>query len=192
MTTTHLNVSGYAVNWPQERAKWKHLKDLDLPVVKTSIVSVLLGVDCFSLIVPREVREGKQGTPSAVRTKLGWTVTSSLPSSCAPGNEETLNVCHVSRQERADDALHQLVKDWWSTDSFGTTATVSRSQAEQKALAALDANTKWVGCRYQTGLLWKSEDICLPDNRQTAEARLRSTEKSLTETQSWQQSTALQ
>ena len=102
-TTPRLNVSGYIMDWPQERSKWDHLRDLDLPNVRTTEVDILLGADCFSLIAPREIREGRQGAPSAVRTQLGWTVTGTLPRAGVPGGGETLSVCHTSRQDRHQD-----------------------------------------------------------------------------------------
>ena len=44
-------------------------------------MNVLLGADVFYLIFPRVAVEGPPGTPSAVRTQLGWTVSCRAPQS---------------------------------------------------------------------------------------------------------------
>ncbi|KAF0291066.1 hypothetical protein FJT64_010776 [Amphibalanus amphitrite] len=74
-TTPTLNVSAKAMDCTVAKEKWPHLADLDLPSATHGPVEVLLGTDVIELIVPREVIEGPTGTPCAVRTLLGWTVT---------------------------------------------------------------------------------------------------------------------
>ena len=78
-TTPTLNVTIQPVDWPTEKSNWPHLADLPLPRVTSGTVDLLLGADSCHLIVPREVIEGPAGTPSAVRTLLGWTVTGRAP-----------------------------------------------------------------------------------------------------------------
>ena len=78
-TTPTLNVTIQPVDWPTEKTNWPHLADLPLPRVTSGTVDLLLGADSYHLIVPREVIEGPAGTPSAVRTLLGWTVTGRAP-----------------------------------------------------------------------------------------------------------------
>ncbi|KAF0298524.1 hypothetical protein FJT64_004124 [Amphibalanus amphitrite] len=74
-TTPTLNVSAKAMVCTVAKEKWPHLADMDLPSATHGPVEVLLGIDVIELIVPREVIEGPTGTPCAVRTLLGWTVT---------------------------------------------------------------------------------------------------------------------
>ena len=78
-TTPTLNVTHYSLDGSQEKDRWPHLIDLDLTSVCRGPVEVILGTDVFKLIVPREVVEGPPGTPCAVRTLLGWTLTGHVP-----------------------------------------------------------------------------------------------------------------
>ena len=78
-TTPKLNVSNHYMDWSREKGKWPHLTELQLPSVCRGPVDLLLGADALHLIVPREVVEGPPGTPCAVRTLLGWTVTGRVP-----------------------------------------------------------------------------------------------------------------
>ena len=114
-TTPTLNISGQAVNWPSEKLKWPHLADLGLLEATSEGVEVLLGADVFGLIVPREVREGPSGSPSAVRTRLGWIATGRLP---ALYRDDTRLVHHIRAPD--DDVLHNQVEQFWTTESFGT------------------------------------------------------------------------
>ena len=78
-TTPVLNVAAQPIDWSKEKTNWRHLTRLDLPGVTPGVVDLVLGADVFHLIVPREVVEGPAGSPSAVRTLLGWTVTGQAP-----------------------------------------------------------------------------------------------------------------
>ena len=73
-TTPTINVTNHALD-SYDEVNWPHLADVQLPSETRGPVEVLLGADMFELIVPREVVEGPAGTPCAVRTLLGWTVT---------------------------------------------------------------------------------------------------------------------
>ena len=73
-TTPTINVTNHALD-SYDEVNWPHLADVQLPSESRGPVEVLLGADMFELIVPREVVEGPAGTPCAVRTLLGWTVT---------------------------------------------------------------------------------------------------------------------
>jgi len=42
-------------------------------------IKVILGSDVTEIIIPREVREGLRVSLSGIKTKLGWTVTGTLP-----------------------------------------------------------------------------------------------------------------
>ena len=54
--------------------KWPHLKDLRLPRVDKSGVSILIGQDVPEALWPLELRKGEEGQPYATRTRLGWSL----------------------------------------------------------------------------------------------------------------------
>ena len=85
-TTPTINVTNHALD-SYDEANWPHLADVQLPSETRGPVEVLLGADMFELIVPREVVEGPAGTPCAVRTLLGWTVTGRSRQWTANGTE---------------------------------------------------------------------------------------------------------
>ena len=181
-TTPKLNVANHSMDWSREKDKWPHLRELNLPSVCRGPVDVLLGSDAFELIVPREVVEGPPGTPCAVRTRLGWTVTGRVPRR-SPYMQDGQSVHHV----RVDDErsrvleLHNQMKRFWTTEDFGTKyeKALLRSDADVRAMSILDSTTRRAGDRYETGLLWRDDDVRMPDNRETALIRLRGVERRL-------------
>ena len=49
-----------------------HLKDIDLPLLKDSDVTLLIGTDHANLLLHRDFRQGQNRDPTAVKTTLGW------------------------------------------------------------------------------------------------------------------------
>lgn len=50
---------------------WPHLKGLTIPSIEAQI-DLLIGSDVPQAMLPREVRQSKNGGPFAARTALGW------------------------------------------------------------------------------------------------------------------------
>ena len=114
-TTPTLNVSSHTIDWSREKCKWSHLADLDLPSGTQGPVEVLLGTDVIELIVPRDVIEGPPGTPCAVRTLLGWTVTGRAPGRNLP-DDRGVHHARVTDENSALIELQNQVKQFWTTE----------------------------------------------------------------------------
>lgn len=149
-----------------------HLKGLPLHAFSGQ-PTILIGQDNWHLIVTREIREGEKNDPVASRTSLGWVLhgfVSSVAKTCIP--ELTLHI-------RQEDDLHDMVKDYFLFDSLGVRVGNNRrfSKDELRALDILDKKSNKLEERWETGLLWRSDDVVLPDNKRYAEARLKTVEK---------------
>jgi hypothetical protein len=177
-TEERLNLPKISMDMSKENNRWPHLANLPLPPVKGVDITVLLGAEVFDLIVPLEIRTGRKETPIAVRTAaLCWTATYRLP-----GSSEIIMVTamkvHITTHKQ--DLSHQ-VHLWWKTESFGCkyAEETSRSVEDKKALEILKSTTKHTGDRYETALLWKEDDVTLPNNRVVAKKQLFSLERRL-------------
>ena len=122
------------------------------------------------------MREGPRGSPFGIKTKLGLTVTGTLPRYSR--DSESVCFIHVASPE---EELNELVKTWWRTESFGCKydSDERRSKEDELILESLQKTTCKVGGRYQVGLIWKDLNTNLPDNRAVAERRLHLLEKRL-------------
>ncbi|XP_017469917.1 PREDICTED: uncharacterized protein LOC108361720 [Rhagoletis zephyria] len=69
--------------------------------------------------------------------------------------------------------MHDLIKDYFTVESFGVRAVPPiESVADIRAKKLLDSTTVKVNGRFQTGLLWKTDNIELPESYSMALKRL--------------------
>jgi hypothetical protein len=77
--------------------------------------------------------------------------------------------------------LHDMVTDFFSTENFGVRASMKpvEPKAERRARMLLERNTVEENGRYTTGLLWKYDNIALPESHKTAQQRFLCFEKQM-------------
>ncbi|XP_058827942.1 uncharacterized protein LOC131687869 [Topomyia yanbarensis] len=140
---------------------------------------ILIGLKDLHLSMILNCREGKPSQPIAVKTRLGWTV-------CGGGSTDLASspvhsVYHISNcdLDKTDEDLHKAMKDYFSLDSLGITKPhkVLLSVEDQTALSLQQSLTRFTGQRYETGLLWRSYNLRLPDSQAMALHRFQCLEK---------------
>ncbi len=151
--------------------RWDHFKDLDLPQVHESKVTILTGQDIPQALMPLEVRQGAPGEPYAIRTALGWTLNgpivdeqSSMSSVC--------NFVHAANQEEV--ALNAQVERFWKLDTAHALAgSQPRMSIDDKGVVDVWNKTlAVVDGHYQMDIPFKLYQPQLPDNRSVAGRRL--------------------
>ena len=161
-----LNNPEYVIDWPAEKEKYPHLQNLPLQCTDASKIGIILGLPEYRLLMPLECREGPRGSPTAIRTKLGWVAFSHVPAhSC------TIQVCCIS----------QHFKKWFNDEAIPVPKRKNeiRSIEDEKAYKLLKENTKRIpGMNaFESGILWRDSAPVIPYNRQVAEAHLPALEK---------------
>ena len=177
-TVPSLNINMPNISQKQ-RGKWRHIQDLDIPQCSEGQVELLLGANVSEAVIQREIRIGQPGQPIAVRTAFGWTLTGNVSNL---RSENSRRVMFVQKGSSHDTELDSMLKDWWTTEAFGTKyeKTVSQSKEDRRAQDILESTTtKIEDNRYETGLLWKTDNVSLPDSKTMATRRLHGTEKRL-------------
>ena len=178
-TTPLINVSGHAINWPKEKLKWRHLADLNLQRTTSEEIEVLLGMDSFSLIVPREVREGHPGSPAAVYTRLGWVASGRLPGS----DEQDGIASQVNSVQETDDEQQQVeVKESYETMQD----ELCRSNDDEQTLKVIKGSMAPADDRRDMRPAWKRPAIEVPDSGPAALTRLVYAKRDSTEADKWQ------
>lgn len=174
LVVDHLNITQQKVNLVDVKSKWPHLKDINVPEASSCDVSLLIGSDCLDIILPIETRP--RGTPVGIRTKLGWTITGSLP-----GYIRSSECVFHAYVRSPDEELHNQVKSWWRSEEFGCKYDVEsqRSVEDEHAMRTLEETTRKVGGRYEVPLLWKKNSESMQNNRAVAEHRLTLLERRL-------------
>ena len=175
-TVPKLNVPPQRLVKENVRRTWKHLEDLDIPAVSSDQIGLLIGVQVTEAMIQHEHRRGPKGQPYAVRTDFGWAIAGLAGG--VPSPWTSVGYCVTP-----DTTLNEEVENCWKTESFGTkfNRDVPRSTEDERALKHLEETTNFradLG-RYETGLLWKDEEVMLRNNRPLAEKRLTNLERSL-------------
>lgn len=157
-----------------------HLRGLTVGPYAAVEPTMLVGQDQWDLIVSRSIRSGSRDQPVASRTALGWVVHGNT----GRGQRSDASVHLVREMEgerdaRRDNYLHELVKTQFQIDSIGVAGVDRVNANDRRAVKILEASTKRVGDRWETGLLWGSEVVQLPDNKDCALGRLRLLEERL-------------
>ena len=173
-----LNVTAPTVTQRQLK-QCEHLRGLKFPQYDGGDVKLLLGGNVLEAVLQREVRVGRSNQPAAVRTEFGWALAGSI-SAVVPSSLRQVMFLQRNAQCRDDD-LTATVKDWWSTEAFGTKydKPVTQSREDERALSILKSKTRRLPDRYETGMLWKEDQVVFPDNKRMAVKRLEATERKL-------------
>ncbi|KAL0819980.1 hypothetical protein ABMA28_007977 [Loxostege sticticalis] len=167
-TMRNLNLPGQSV--PQHVLRDnKHLRDLDCGEMRGAKPMLLLGQDNYELIISRDLKQGKSGCPVASLTKLGWVVHG--PVGRAPSSDsEQVNLL-------SDNDLNSLVREQFELEAIGIRELPRRHAEDDRALDILSKTGRRQGDSWEVGLLWKTDDIDLPDNYEYAKKRLLNVER---------------
>ena len=164
-----------------DRRSHPHLADIEIPEVKLRKVTVLIGKDVSEAHEVFEVRKSNKPDSQleALRSPLGWVITGTIHAS---QNHRDISVNFVTCEKN----LHDQVETFWKVEGFGTKNTFkarTEGDADSKRrdlilsredMRAVDILTKTAKLNdddhYETGLLWRKDDIQLPNNRRVAAA----------------------
>ncbi|XP_065077675.1 uncharacterized protein LOC135700932 [Ochlerotatus camptorhynchus] len=157
---------------------YPYLRGLPITDYENVTPKLLIGLDNLKLTIPLKVREGGWGQPMAAKCRLGWSIYG-----CSRFATESFSCgFHVGGWTNSEGDLNQLVRDYITLDNSGVRPPLTPIESEEhkRARQLLQATTRRVGKRFETGLLWKWDNVQFPDSYGMALRRLRSLEKRLT------------
>ncbi|XP_055589561.1 uncharacterized protein LOC129741797 [Uranotaenia lowii] len=128
---------------------------------------LLIGLNNIRASHVLDSREGVEGEPVASKTRLGWSVfgrTSSTKPSALYASHSSFHNCST------DDSLGGLqnaVKNFFSLENLGIVELkkLPMSREDERALEMMESSMTFRNGRYQMSLLWKYDDVRLPDSR---------------------------
>ncbi|XP_058838792.1 uncharacterized protein LOC131694254 [Topomyia yanbarensis] len=137
-TVESLQLRPQTLLMPEILAKYRHL--MGLPVESYQEVSprLLIGLDHASLGNVMNYREGKPNEPIAVKTRLGWMIYGC----CSSARNGTIGISKPNKLLLSND--------------------------DQRANELLQSLTRYTNGRYESGLLWRYDNVRLPDSRAMA------------------------
>ena len=88
---------------------WPHVSDIEVSEVDSHDLTMLIGANAIDAFAQYEIRQGSSGTPAAVLTSFGRTLTGSVKNFVPP---EQLHCMFVHKIPSAEDFLHEQVQNW--------------------------------------------------------------------------------
>ncbi|XP_053699271.1 uncharacterized protein LOC128746246 [Sabethes cyaneus] len=172
-TVDELLLPPQTLNVEELKVLYPHLKNLPIESYHDIRPRILIGMKDQHLSLVRKSREGAWHQPIAVKTRLGWTV-------CGGGKpDDDTNLVHsvfhvCAREPSTDEDLHSIVKQYFAIESLGIAQPRKNllSSEEERAQSLLATRTVFKRNRYETGLLWRYDNVRLPDSRPMAVRRL--------------------
>ncbi|XP_062716497.1 uncharacterized protein LOC109432742 [Aedes albopictus] len=145
---------------------FQHLSDLPIESYVNVKPRILLGIDSCRLEYPLDSREGSENQPTAVLTRLGWVVYGPCSTSSTKTIKDISYGYHICQCE----GLHSAVKNYFSMDSLGIQLSGKplMSKEDERAMQLLKTKTYFCDRRYETCLLWRYDEVRLPDNKAMA------------------------
>ncbi|XP_058828874.1 uncharacterized protein LOC131688562 [Topomyia yanbarensis] len=160
------------LNAEELSAKYEHIRGLAISSYDGR-PEILIGLNNIHSFAPIEAKAGTTNEPIAVRCKLGWTIYGPRQADSA------LTGSYLGyHQEVSNEAIHDLLKSHYALEE-SVVSVQQESVEDQRARSILERTTKRVGNRFETGLLWKMDDVHFPDSYPMALKRTKQLERKL-------------
>ncbi|XP_046868771.1 uncharacterized protein LOC124461276 [Drosophila willistoni] len=140
-----------------------------------AVPRILIGLDHKYLVVPSSTWETSNRGPYVAVTRLGWDVSgtfhkhqhTSAPKPCLFAATDT-------------DEVHKMVSEYFKLENMGVKPTPpAPSDDDIRAQSILNETTVELLGRYQTGLIWKRDNVNLPSSYKMALNRLETVERKM-------------
>ncbi|XP_055585016.1 uncharacterized protein LOC129737877 [Uranotaenia lowii] len=169
-TVQKLALPSQTLQYKQLAARYPHLSGLPVTDYENAIPKILIGNDNAHLAVPLRRRESAKDSPIATKTRLGWTIHGPVSEHNPTSPTYSMHICECSIKL---DGLHDLVKRSFAVESLGISRhSDPESNDDIRARQILEATTKRVAQRFETGLLWRYDVLEFPDSFPMAYKRM--------------------
>ncbi|XP_062541539.1 uncharacterized protein LOC134209558 [Armigeres subalbatus] len=171
-TVERLNLPSQTLCFEELQEKYQHLSGLPIRSYQKAVPRLLIGLRNLSLAVPQRIKEGKQG-PIAVKTRVGWCVYGSM-SEDPEINHFNYHICECDNGEKLDS----MIREYFNAEEAGLQKMQTLETDDvRRARCILEKTTRREGNHFATGLLWKHNEIDLPNSFPMALQRLKCLER---------------
>ncbi|XP_062699455.1 uncharacterized protein LOC134284515 [Aedes albopictus] len=173
-TVDELHLPEQSFHYDSLAETYPHLAGLPLRNYSNVVPQMIIGLEHVRLLTALKTREGKNGGPVVVKTRLGW---------CAFGKESdgvqlSVHLNHHFEESMTNQSLHEAMRNYFAVEESAVTVK-PEADDDKRAVQILEQTTVKKGTRYETGLLWRADSPSLPDSLPMAINRLKSLERRL-------------
>lgn len=149
-TVKGLKLPEQTMNIDSLAERYPHLKGLPITSYENVRPMILIGIDNCHITAPQRIKEGHAGDPVAVKTRIGWSVFGQTQND-DPNAINTVGI-HACTCQHLDDI--GIVRN----------PLAILSHEEKRAKELLETLTIRRDSYFETGLLWKTDNVKLPNN----------------------------
>jgi Protein of unknown function (DUF1759) len=162
-TVEKLSIDAQTVDIAELQRRYRHLKGLPIEQYPAEMPMLILGLNSWRLTTPLKVKGGKQNEPAAMKTRLGWVVFGTNGGSQRENESLNIHLCECDgKSHKMSENFEQLVRQHISNEVAASEVEKQKDSANDlRAKALLVATTRRIGDRFETGLLWKNDDVKL-------------------------------
>ncbi|XP_049300576.1 uncharacterized protein LOC125774390 [Anopheles funestus] len=182
-TVKGLDLPKQTLNMNSLIKKYPYLAHTPVESYRDAKPRILIGLDNARLSTVKKSREGGRNQPVAGKTRLGWTVYGYCgnergASSSTPNYYLQVRKCECN----CDDTLYSAMKEYFALDSIGIdkSSPALLSKEGERSLQILSQQSRLIDKRYECGLLWKYDNVRLPESKAMAINRWKCLERKVT------------
>lgn len=175
-TVSSLNLPTQTVDFENLKDKHKHLRGIPFNSYKNAQPTILIGLNNVHLTLAHSTKVGSSNEPVAIKTQLGWVVFGNMNN-----GENSQEVYHICECECRANDFEEVLRDFIALDNLNINRPHQEllSKDDERSLAIMNDTTKFIGDRYETGLLWRYDNFKLPSSYAMALRRLKCLEKQM-------------
>ncbi|XP_074035219.1 uncharacterized protein [Leptinotarsa decemlineata] len=181
-TVSNLKLPVQSVDVKNLATTWNHLSRIPLVNLRNAKPLILIGQDHIDLTIARDVIQGPPNAPVISKSKLGWVVHGNSSYFKHRVDSHYSMTCYMKNDVSEDDELKELMNETILMDNLGVENDKFNhiSEEDKKAFQLMEETCRQVeNNHWEIGLLWKKENIDLPESRATALNRLFTVEKKM-------------
>lgn len=194
-TRTHIPGQRGQIPRPETARKYEHLENIadEIPPYEEHLsIGLLIGNNCVRALKPRSIVPGKSNDPYAIRTTLGWGVVGARNHGDHDDETEMTAGCHriATREIASNEALTGKFIPLKSCKKIMAPSAIKKmfeqdfSESQDTNLAISQEDLKFMNItsnnihkaddgHYEIPLPLRDENVHLPCNKKSAEARLK-------------------
>ncbi|XP_062551647.1 uncharacterized protein LOC134216878 [Armigeres subalbatus] len=156
-TVEKLMLPHQALNAEELAMEYEHIRVLEVTSYDGR-PGILIGANNIHSFAPMEAKIGTTIEPIAVRCKLGWTVYGPRHT------DSTLRGSYLGyHQNVSNEEIHELLKNHYALEE-SVVSVQQESLEDKRARSIMERTTRRLSGRFETGLLWKTDEIHFPDS----------------------------
>ena len=177
-TKSSIQASRDLIPRPETVGKWQHLKDIDLPAYDERLeIGLLVGFNCSSALIPKEIKAAKDDDAYTVKSNLGWGVTGAI-SKRNDQQTSDVNYHHFTYRTHAKEVSPAIVSKMFQYEFTDDLSEDRMSYEDRKFLDTVHKGVMMVDDHFEIPLPFKDEAKLL-NNKILAEQRLNGLKKTM-------------